>query len=244
MTNPFANLAVTETETDYIPSSGPLESGIYEGIITMAYRGISKAGAAFMALTIDSNGRSHSEKVYVTSGNAKGNKATYTDKKSGKEKPLPGYLLGSAFANLAGDKTIQNLATEEKIVNIYDYEQKKELPTKVDVFIDLLDSPIIVGLVKTIEDERKANDSGSYEATGETREQTQINKVFRASDRKTVAEAMVKDSAATYIDNWEKRYTGTLKDNSKGTSGVAGAPKTNVVDAAGSAAKPSQSLWG
>ena len=100
MTNPFANLTATETETDYIPSSGPLDSGIYESIITMAYQGVSKNGAAFIALTLESNGRTHSEKVYVTSGDAKGNKATYTDKKSGKEKPLPGYLLGSSFANL------------------------------------------------------------------------------------------------------------------------------------------------
>lgn len=239
MTNPFANLTATETETDYIPSSGPLDSGIYESIITMAYQGVSKNGAAFIALTLESDGRTHSEKIYVTSGDAKGNKSTYTDKK-GKEQPLPGYLLGSSFANLAGNKSLQDLTTEEKIVNIYDYEQKKEVPTKVPVFVDLLDAPIIVGLVKTIEDKTELNDSGAYVATGETKEQTQINKVFRASDKKTVAEALVQDSEANYIQNWEKRYTGTLKDRStKNVAGVQGAP----VAQAGTP-KPSQSLWG
>jgi len=240
MTNPFANLTTTETETDYIPSSGPLDSGIYESTITMAYQGVSKNGAAFIALTLESNGRTHSEKVYVTSGDAKDNKATYTDKKSGKEKPLPGYLLGSSFANLAANKTLQDLTTEEKIVNIYDYEQKKDVPTKVQVFVDLLDAPVIVGLVKTIVDKTELNDSGAYVATGETREQTQINKVFRASDKKTVAEALVQDSEANYIKNWEKRYTDTLKDNStKNVAGVQGAPA-----APGATPKPSQSLWG
>lgn len=190
-----------ETEKDVVRSSGPMDTDLYQGIIKLAYTGKSQGGAMSVTVHIDMNGRTHRETLWVTSGDAKGNLPYYT-KQDGSKAYLPGYNVFSAMAQLAADKPAAKLGTEDKIVKLYDRDAKKEIPQTVPVITELLDKPIYVGLVKQVEDKTSKNEAtGEYEPTGETRELNLIDKLFRASDKKTVAEAKDPNAEAVFVAN-------------------------------------------
>jgi len=81
-----------------------------------------------------------------------------------------------------------------------------------------------------------------YEPTGETRDENEIDKLFRAKDRMTTAEIRAQAESATFIDTWDAKHSGTVKMKAKGASGTPGAPKTSGAPAA-AANKPPTRLF-
>lgn len=228
-------------EKDSVGSSGPLESGLYNATVAMAYLTKSAGGALGLVLNLktDTN-REIRQTLWMTSGTAKGCKNYY--EKDGEKFYLPGFNHANSLALLTCAKEISALETETKVVNVYSSEAKAEVPTKVEVPMDLLGKEIIVGLLKQTVDKTKKNEStGIYEATGETRDENEIDKMFRASDRMTTAEIRAHAESATFIDTWATKHTGKTRDKSKGASGTAGAPK--AAGAAPAAKKPTTSLF-
>lgn len=230
---------ITE-EKDSIGSSGPLDSGVYQATISLAYVTKSAGGAMGMVLNLktDSN-REIRQTLWMTSGTAKGGKNYY--EKDGEKFYLPGFNHANSLALLTCGKEIATLDTETKVVNVYSAEAKSEVPTKVEMVMDLLGKEILVGLLRQTVDKTKKNDAGIYEATGETRDENEIDKLFRVKDRMTVAEIRAQAETATFIDTWDTKHTGKTRDKSKGVSGTAGAPKAAGSPAA--AKKPSTSLF-
>ena len=82
----------------------------------------------------------------MASGTAKGCKNYY--EKDGQKNYLPGYLLAESLALLTVGKSISGCDTEEKVVNLYSYEAKAEVPTKVQMVMELLNKDVIAGIVK------------------------------------------------------------------------------------------------
>lgn len=81
-----------EIETENV-SSGytPIESGAYIVNIEQAYLRQTDSGAVMFELeTATEDNRKISWSTCIVSGDEKGNKSTYTDKKTKKERPLPG----------------------------------------------------------------------------------------------------------------------------------------------------------
>ena len=72
---------------------------------------------------------------------------------------------------------------------------------------------------------------------GETREENEVVKFFRAEDGLTVPEVEAGVTEAKFKADWEKKFTGTVRNRAKGAeAGVkAGAPST--------AQKPTKSLF-
>jgi hypothetical protein len=180
----------------------------------------------------------------MSSGTAKGGKNYY--EKDGVKNYLPGFNLANSLCILTVGKEVSAMNTETKVVNVYSYDARAEVPTKVEVLMDLLGQEIVTGLIKQNVDKTKKNDlTGVYEATGETRDENEIDKFFRASDRMTVAEIRAKSTEAVFANTWDAKWTGKTKERAKGAQpgsgqGVAGAPKgagTPIVK------KPSQSLF-
>ena len=97
---------------------------------------------------------------------------------------------------------------------------------------------IIAGVLKQTVDKTKKNDSGVYVATGETRDENEIDKFFRAKDSLTVAEILAQASEATFINSWREKNAGVTRMKAKGASGTAGAPA-----AAAPPAAPKKSLF-
>lgn len=245
--NMLATLATDSAiaeEKDSVGGSGPLDSGLYNATVSMAYLTKSQGGALGMVLTLKTDaGKEIRQTLWMTSGTAKGAKNYYEDK-NGEKKYLPGFNHANSLALLTCGKEISAMDTETKVVNIYSAEAKSEVPTKVEVPMDLLGKEIIVGLLRQTVDKTKKNEAtGIYEATGETRDENEIDKLFRARDRMTTAEIRAQAETATFIDTWSTKFTGTTRDKSKGASGTAGAPKVPGAVAAAAAKKPTTSLF-
>lgn len=231
-------------------SSGPLESGMYNAKVSMAYLTKSSGGALGLVLTLKTvANREIRQTLWMTSGTAKGCK-NYYENKDGEKQFLPGFNLANALCLLTVGKEVSEMDTETKMVNVYNPEAKAEVPTKVDVVMDLMNQEVIVGLFKQVVDKTVKNDAGVYvpkvnPVTGEneTREENEIDKFFRASDRMTTAEIKAAANEAVFANTWESKWTGKTREKAKGASanaGVSGAPKA----ASKPANKPTASLFG
>jgi hypothetical protein len=231
--------SVTE-EKDSVGSGGPLDSGLYKSTIALAYVTKSAGGAIGLVLNMKTEAnREIRQTLWMTSGTAKGCKNYY--EKDGEKFYLPGFNHANSLALLTCGKEISELETETKVVNVYSAEAKSEVPTKVEMLMDLLGKEIIVGVIRQTVDKTKKNEAGVYEATGETRDENEIDKLFRAKDRMTTAEIRAQAETAGFIDTWDAKFTGTVKNKAKGAAGTAGAPKAAGAPAA--AKKPTTSLF-
>jgi hypothetical protein len=242
--NILANLASVdnvEDEKDIIGGGGVVDSGLYETTVELAYLEKAKSGALGLNLRLKtSNGRSIRQTLWMTSGNDKGNKNYY--EKDGERRYLPGFNLAQSLCLLTVGKEIGEVAAaaENKIVKIYSYDAKEEVPTEVPVLVDLLNQPIVAAVVKQIVDKNRKNEAtGVYEPTGETREENDIEKFFRAKDRMTTAEIRAGQTEATFANTWAEKWTGQVKDRTTKLAGKAGAPKAATANK-----KPTASLFG
>lgn len=235
-----------EDEKDSVGGGGPLESGLYNTKVTMAYLEKSAGGALAVNLHLqEEGGRDIRQKLWIASGDAKGNKNYYVTQ-NGEKKYLPGFNHANSLCLLTVGKELPEMDTEQKVVNVYSPDAKAEVPTKVEVLMDLIGQEIIVGLQKQIVDKRAKADDGSYQPTGETVEVNEIDKFFRASDKMTTAEIRAQAEEAAFIDTWDQKWTGKTRDRSTGASGNAGAPKPNGGGANGGKtnSRPTTSLFG
>ena len=242
----LANLSTDssiQVERDSVGNSGPLESGLYNSTVSMAHINKSAGGAMGLVLTLKTeSGKEVRSTLWMTSGTAKGCTNYYTDKQGAKQY-LPGFIHANALCLLSVGKEISALETETKVINLYSPEAKAEVPTKVEVLMDLINQPIIVGLIKQTVDKTVKNDAGVYVATGETRDENEIDKFFRAKDRMTTAEIRAQADEASFIDTWEAKWSGKTKDRAKGAAaGLPGVPKLGGAPSASK--KPTTSLFG
>jgi len=227
----LANLKSDESiagERDSVGGS-VLDSALYKAKVILAYLTKASSGAVGLVLNLKTEaGREIRQTIYMTSGTAKGGTNYYTNK-DGEKQYLPGFLVANSLALLTIGKEISDVATETKVVNAYSKEAKADVPTKVEMLVELLGQEILVGLIRQTVDKNQKNDAGEYIPTGETRDENEIDKLFRARDRMTVAEIRAQAQSADFADKWEAKFTGVVKNKSKGAganAGTAGAPKT------------------
>ncbi|MCA9911735.1 MAG: hypothetical protein KC496_00235 [Anaerolineae bacterium] len=234
-------------ERDVIGGNGPLNSGAYKFTIQYAYIGKANSGALSLNISAkNEDGRDLRQTLWMTSGTEKGCKNYY--EKDGQKNYLPGFLHANAIALLTCGKEISQLDTEKKVINLYSYEAKVEVPTPVDMVMDLVGKEVIFGVIKQVVDKTAKNEAtGAYEPTGETREENEIDKVFRASDRKTTAEIRAKAEEATFIGSWTEKWEGKVRERAKGkgSAGMTGMPKVGGgAKASPAAGRPTTSLFG
>lgn len=230
-------------ETDSVGGNSALESNLYATKVSMAYLNKAASGALGLVLSLTTaDKREVRQTLWMTSGNAKGNKNYY--EKDGEKHFLPGFNHANALCLLTVGKEISAMDTETKVVKIYSSEAKAEVPTKVDVLMDLIGQEILVGLIKQKVDKTQKNDEGVYIATGEFREENEIDKLFRATDRMTTAEIRAQAAEAVFADTWEAKWAGKTRDKSKGAPAGAGKPGAANSPNAGTTKKPATSLFG
>ena len=202
----FKNLTVSsdiEQDKDTLGTSkfAPWESGAYDVVIDLAYVEESKGGAMgvnFVFKTQD--GKELNQTIYMTSGKEKG-QLNYYVSKDGAKHYLPGFTLVNDICLLTLGEEIKDLETETKVLSIYNYDAKKELPTKKEVLTDLLGKDVTLGIQKVLEDK--------YNKPGETRTVNVISKVFREADKKTTNEVR-SESAAEFYPTWVEKNAGIL----------------------------------
>lgn len=237
-----------QDEVDVIGGGGPLDTAVYPGTVTMAYAEKSSKGALGMVLHIKTEvGRDIRQTLWMTSGDDKGNKNTY-ETKAGERKYLPGFNLANSLCLLTVGKEVGDMDLEEKVVSIYSFDAKAEVPTKVNMFVDLIGQDILSAVFRQTVDKKAKGDDGQYRPTGETRDENEIDKFFRARDRMTTAEIRAGAEEATFCAAWEEKWAGQVRDKTeKGPQ--SGGAKGNVATGsfggapAGGNTKPKASLF-
>lgn len=210
---------------------GPWDTDTYPVTIKMAYIDYSRGGAMSVNFDFeDDNGKKLRSQQWATSGDAKGNKHYYEDKRSGKQRPLPGYSIVDDICVLASDTPLFDQETSTRAVNIYDFTQGKEVPQQREVLDDLIGKKVILAVEKQIVDKNIKDDSGNYVPSGETREQNEVVKAFHEEYEVTVTEAEGGIREATFKTAWEEKNRGNVRDRSTKKSGNA--PKAGVPVAA------------
>lgn len=247
--NPFGNTLSQEgleSQGDRLGGGGVVDSDAYGATITAAYAGQSKGGANSMTFHFKlDNGRDLRETTYVTSGKEKGQKNYY--ERDGKKYPMPGFVTANDIALLATGKGLDEQIFEEKIIKLYDFDAKAEVPTKVMMATSLIGLPIKLGVMKEVVDKTTDSGGGVYVPTGETREQNVIDKVFHAKSGQTVSELTQSRNESTpgeFIGKWTDKNAGNVRNKAKGASGTTGAPGGRPAPTGGAAAAPSKGLFG
>lgn len=229
-------------ETDSVGTGSYIwESGLYKAKVDMAYIKEADSGAVAVVLHLTNDkGQTLKSDQWIQSGKAKGLKNYYEVK--GEKHYLPGFERVNSLALLALGKPLNELDTDEKTINLYDYTQKKEVPKAVEVITELLDQEIVVGVIKQIVDKSAKQDDGSYVPTGETREENEIDKFFRAEDNLTTAEILAQETVGQFITTWSERWDGQVRDKSTKDSNVSTGSFGATTGTAGTA-KPKTSLF-
>lgn len=225
-------------DKDSVGGSGPVDSGLYPSKITMAYAIKSAKGALGIVLhLLTEAGKEIRSTIYISSGTDKGCKNYY--ERDGEKSYLPGFSLMNSLCLLTVGKEISAMPTEDKLVNIYSFDAKADVATSVPVLMELLNQPIIAGVLRQTVDKNVKNDAGVYVPTGETRDENEIDKFFRSRDQLTVAEIKGGATAPGFINQWEAKWAGKTKD--KASKNVA--VQTGAFGKAAAGTKPTSSIF-
>lgn len=205
-----------------------LETNVYDCTIDMAFADESTKGAAFMRLSLlTETGRTLSQTIYFTSGDAKGNSITYDvkgkdGKPTGEKKYLPGFIIASDLHEAVLDGVaLADMNTEGKLVKVWDNEAKKEMPQEKAVLVDLIGKHIKLGIQEQIVT-KQVNVEGDWKDTDEVRKQNEIVKVFHPTTNHTCEELKTK-SDAEFMDKWIASYAGVPVDRTNGAKAATGA---------------------
>lgn len=241
--NPFENLSNTglEEAKDVLGGGGfTLDTGIYKGTIKAAYAGKSKNGAASLSVvvTVDNNGRpqEYRETVYVTNRQGENFYPDKTDPT--KKNPLPGFTTANDIALLSTGRGLNEQTFEERVINVYSYDLKKEVPTKVAMATDMLGKDITLAIQRSTVDKTTLV-GDTYVPNGETRDENTIDKAFHSESGRSVSEVIRKLPKGEFIDQWREKNTGVTRMKAKGAAGKAGVPGTPAA-----AANKSANLFG
>lgn len=222
------NLKTKENITldrDYVGGSRILPTAIYDLTIKVAYLSQSKGGAwAINIIAETPEKQTVNQQFWMTSGTEKGCLNVYKDKE-GNEQYLPGFVSANSLALLTLGKEIGDLDVEEKVINLYNFEQKKEVPTKVQMYVDLVGTEVKAAVEEQLVDKNVKNDAGKYVPSGETRSVNEIDKFYRMRDSMTVTEIQAQAEEAAYYIIWSEKNKGQIRDKSTKSPGVtSGAP--------------------
>ncbi len=250
MSGLFGNLSNNglEETRDSIGGFSPLNSGIYTGKVKLAYAGQSASGARNITLVVALPDREYRETIYIT--NRAGENWFLNPNDKTKKVPLPGFTIMDDLCLVTSGKPLAEQDTEKKVVNIYDYDAKKELPKSVDVLTDIIGLEVSLGILRNLENksEKQGND---YVPTAETREVNTIDKVFHTETKMTVVEARNGQTEPAFWEAWETRNKDQTRDRRTVKDGQAGAvgkpqtaPKSGPPQQNTTATAPRTSLFG
>ena len=225
---------VEKTNTDTLGGSYTKDTGLYPCTVDMAYLGKSRGGAMSLNLHLKlaSDKSVIRQTLWVTSGDAKGNKNFYTNK-DGKKFLLPGMVLADQIAAITTGKPMGELSAEEKTIKLWDYDAGAEKPTEVPVVTEMLGQPILIALMKHRENKRVNDGSGNYIPTADERIFNEIDKVFYP-DGFSVTEKEANAAEAKFHKQWAEKYPNGYVEDDYDAS-VASTEDDSLPDTAGSA---------
>lgn len=188
MSNIFktAKKASNDVEDDFLGGGGILETDIYPATIKYAYIGKAQSSdARNVTLCLKVGNSEVTERIWMTNRNGE---VTYTDKKTKELKNLPGFNQIDSLCMLVAGKSVTEMDVEDKTLNLYDFDSKKEIPQSVPCFTDLHGENIQVAIQRQTVDKQEKDGAGNYVNTGETRDINTFVKFFPEDKLVTISE--------------------------------------------------------
>lgn len=208
MNHLFKNLTSNglEESEDRLGGFQILDSGIYQATIKALYGGQSASGALSVTLIADINGQEFRETFWVS--NRRGE--NFFINKNGKKSPLPGFTLVDELCLIATEKPLAEQEIEDKVINIYNYDEGRMVPTSVPMFVECLGKEVALGIIKQLVNKREKQ-GDTFVDTPEFREENVVDKVFHPVLKVTVSEAR-QGREPHFWEAWEKRNKGRVLD--------------------------------
>lgn len=222
MSNIFGNLSTDglEEAQDRLGGSRIIESGPLTGTIKLAYAGKatnSDARSVTIVLLPDDNGSEYRETFWVTNRDGK----NYYEK-DGKKHPLPGFTVVDDLCIVTTNKALAEQQADEKVINVYNFDEKKEISTSVPMLVNLLGKKVTLGIQKHLKNKQQKNNAGVYEDIADEREENVTDKVFHHPSNMTVAEAKRGLTDAVFYGLWCEKNTGVTQDRRSIKGGATG----------------------
>lgn len=223
---------VKSSEQDYVGYTvKTFESGLYKAKITQCY-GITpndkqaKTKGLHFDFEIESTNEDgnielseFSTSIWIT--NKKG-EAFFINKDNEKQM-MPNYNLAETITFAAVNKLITELGKPtNEIIQLWNFQEKKEVPTEVPMFKELIGKTVGLGLIKKIVNKTVLNKAtGLYEPVNTKNTINEIDKVFRIVNGKpfTMTEVKTGVEEPTFFVQWLNRNKGNTRDTYQEVSG-------------------------
>lgn len=219
-----------EAEKDVVGGNGPVKTDIYPGVVEMIYLDTFASGAINANIVFKGETSTIKEQICISN---KAGEFTYKDKKTGEDKPLPGYSQVSSFLEAITGTPITEQVIEEKTIKVYDFEAKSEVPVKRKVFMNAVNKPMQAA-IQELHEEKTTKESDYKEGTGEFYEKNTFIKFLDSDTGRTVLEQRA-NTEAEFAAEWLKKNKGKVRTKKAAKSGVANGATAGAPAAAGAA---------
>lgn len=216
----FGNLtsAGLEETQDRLGGFKVLESGPVTGKIKLAYAGKSaNSDAQSVTIVLDTReAGEYRETFWITNKEGKN-----FSEKDGKKTALTGFTHIDDICVMTTNKPLASQAHEDKVINIYNAELRREAPTTVPMLVELLGKEITFGILKQIEQKQARNaTTGVYEDVEGFRETNVTDKVFHYPSNLTMVEAKKGSQTPTFYAAWVEKNKGQTRDRRNSSGGA------------------------
>jgi hypothetical protein len=224
--NVFGGLSTEglEESQDRIGGNRIVEAGPLTGKIKLAYAGKASASMARSVTIVLAHGENgnqeYRETFWVT--NKKGENFWLSKDDAKKKNPLPGFTIVDDICLVTTNKPLSEQPAEDKVINLYDFDQKKEVPTAVPMLVELIGKDVTLGIQKHLKNKQvKSQSTGEFEDTADSREENVTDKVFHYPSNLTVVEARKGVQKAGFYPAWVEKNAGQTQDRRSIKDGVS-----------------------
>ena len=196
------------------------DTNVYKCIVDMAYFDQSAGGAHSLNLTLlNSDGKQLKHRLWFTN---KKEEVHYLNTRTGEKAYLPGYVSANNLALIITGEDINELfdKSEKKMVNVYDFKDKKEKPTEKDVATSLLGKQVKAAIQLQTVNKMAQGDNGKWVNTEETKDENDIKEFYFEDSDLTVVEKSKGATEALMMPKWIKRNEGKKINRVKPVDGT------------------------
>ena len=201
-------------------------SDVYEMTIEYAYETESKSGAIGLVLKLVNEAVEHIETLWVQGKNGQ----NYWER-DGKRNYIPGFTAANDLARLTLDLEISEVESEERVIELYDFDKKAKVPVTVSMLDALVGETVVVAIKQAKED--------SYNKPTESRLSSSIAKFFQADTKRTVEECIAGIEEGAFVDAWLAQHKGVIDDKRELSKGEVEGSTAGNAEAA-----PKKSFFG
>lgn len=226
---------VKSNEFEEGKTSSVLDTGLYQGLLKYVYLTEAKTGTVIANAVIEINGMSKTFPMYITYKENKSPVKTV----NGKPQTIPGYKQLNSLLYCACGKTFDQCTQEDKSIAIYDWDQKKEVPTMVPCIIDSMNTKIGVG-IKKINKHKQAKVNNIYVPTTETYLTNEVDRYYTVDGY--LASEKASGSEPKYAVSWKEK-AGTVFEEKLKVTPIAPPTANLASQPAGTSGTPVKDLF-